>query len=47
MILNNESVIPSKIIKLLQSTTLNDINNLLNIIKKGNLYVNMIGKYVS
>jgi len=47
MILNNESVIPSKIIKLLQSTKLNDINNLLNIIKKGNLYVNMIGKYVS
>jgi len=46
MILNNEKVIPSNIIKLLKTTTLSDINNLLNIIRKGNLYVNMIGEYV-
>jgi predicted Zn-dependent peptidase len=46
MSINNESIIPNKIIKLLQNTTLADINNLLNIIKKGNLYVNMIGEYV-
>jgi len=46
MSINNESVIPNKITKLLQNTTLADINNLLNIIKKGNLYVNMIGEYV-
>lgn len=46
MILNNENVIPSKIIKILKETTLKDINNLLTIIKNGNLYVNMIGQYV-
>jgi predicted Zn-dependent peptidase len=46
MILNNENVMPSKIIKILKETTLKDINNLLSIIKNGNLYVNMIGQYV-
>jgi predicted Zn-dependent peptidase len=46
MMLNNENIIPSKIIKILNDTTLKDINNLLTIIKKSNLYVNMIGKYV-
>jgi predicted Zn-dependent peptidase len=44
--LNNEKVIPSKIMELLKSTTLNDINGLLSIIKKGDLHVNMIGSYV-
>jgi len=44
--LNNEKVVPSKIMDLLKLTTLNDINGLLNIIKKGDLYVNMIGSYV-
>jgi predicted Zn-dependent peptidase len=47
MMLNNESIVPSKIIKLLKATTLNDINNLLTIIKNGNLCVNMIGEYVA
>jgi predicted Zn-dependent peptidase len=46
MILNNENVIPSNIIKILKETTLKDINNLLTTIKNSNLYVNMIGKYV-
>jgi hypothetical protein len=46
MILNNENVMPSKIIKILKETTLKDVNNLLTIIKNGNLYVNMIGQYV-
>jgi predicted Zn-dependent peptidase len=46
MLLNNENVIPTKIIKILKDTTLKDINNLLTIIKNSNLYVNMIGKYV-
>lgn len=45
MILNDENITPTKIITLLKSTTLNDINNLLSIIKKSNLYVNMIGEY--
>jgi len=46
MVLNNENIMPSNIIKILKDTTLKDINNLLTIIKNGNLYVNMIGKYV-
>jgi hypothetical protein len=46
MVLNNENVIPSDIIKVLKETTLKDINNLLTTIKNSNLYVNMIGKYV-
>lgn len=46
MLLNNENVIPSKIINILKETTLKDINNLLSMIKNSNLYVNMIGKYV-
>ena len=46
MILNNENVIPSNIIKIIKETTLKDINNLLTTIKNSNLYVNMIGKYI-
>jgi predicted Zn-dependent peptidase len=46
MLLNNENVKPSKIINILQSTTLSNINKLLDIIKKGDLFVNMIGEYV-
>jgi len=46
MLLNNESTLPSKLIKILKSTNLSDINKLLNIIKNGDLYVNMIGEYV-
>jgi len=46
MLLNNELTLPSKILKILKSTTLSDINKLLDIIKKGDLYVNMIGEYI-
>ena len=46
MLLNNENMIPSQIIEVLKNTTLKDINNLLNIIKSGDMYVNMIGEYV-
>lgn len=46
MALNNELMSPVKIINILKNTTLADINNLLSIIKKGSLYVNMIGEYV-
>jgi predicted Zn-dependent peptidase len=46
MLLNNESTLPYKLIKILKSTTLSDINNLLNIIKEGDLFVNMDGKYI-
>ena len=45
MALNNEINNPTNIMKLLKNTTLNDINNLLSIIKKGDLFVNMTGKY--
>lgn len=47
MVLNNDKIIPSNIISLLEKTTLNDINNLLNKIKKGDLFVNMIGSFDS
>jgi predicted Zn-dependent peptidase len=46
MLLNNENIQPSKIVNLLKSTNLASINSLLNIIKKGDLFVNMIGEYV-
>jgi predicted Zn-dependent peptidase len=46
MILNNDKILPSNIISILEKTTLNDINKLIDIIKVGDLYVNMIGKYV-
>ena len=45
MMLNNDNVFPSKIMSILKKTTLKDINDLLNIIKKGELIVNMLGKY--
>ena len=47
MVLNNDKIIPSNIISLLEKTSLNDINNLLNKIKKGDLFVNMIGSFDS
>jgi len=46
MMLHNEKIMPSEIIGILKKTTLKDINNLLNIIKKGDLFVNMIGSYI-
>jgi predicted Zn-dependent peptidase len=46
MLLNNENIQPSKIVNLLKSTNLSSINSLLDIIKKGDLFVNMIGEYV-
>jgi len=45
MLLNKDTILPSEIIDKLKNTSLKDINNLLNIIKNGNLYVNMIGAY--
>jgi hypothetical protein len=45
MMLNNNSIFPNKIMDVLKKTTLKDINDLLNIIKKGQLYVNMIGSF--
>lgn len=46
MLLNNENIQPAKIINILKSTDLASINSLLNVIKKGDLFVNMIGEYV-
>jgi predicted Zn-dependent peptidase len=46
MLLNNENIQPSKIVNILKSTDLANINSLLDIIKKGDLFVNMIGEYV-
>jgi hypothetical protein len=45
MMLNNDNVLPSKIMTILKKTTLKDINELLNIIKNGELMVNMLGQY--
>ena len=45
MMLNNNTIFPNKIMDVLKKTTLKDINDLLNIIKKGQLYVNMIGSF--
>jgi len=45
MMLNNDNVLPSKIMNILKKTTLKDINELLNIIKNGELMVNMLGQY--
>lgn len=45
MILNNDKILPSNIISILEKTTLKDINKLIDIIKVGDLFVNMIGKY--
>lgn len=45
MMLNNNTIFPDKIMNVLKKTTLKDINYLLNIIKKGQLYVNMIGSF--
>jgi predicted Zn-dependent peptidase len=45
MILNNDTILPTQILSLLEKTILSDINNLLDKIKKGNLFVNMIGDY--
>jgi len=47
MALNNDKILPTDILSMLEKTTLNDINNLLNKIKKGNLFVNMIGSFDS
>ena len=47
MMLHNEKIMPSDIINVLKKTTLHDINKLLNIIKKGDLFVNMIGSYIN
>lgn len=46
MLLNNENIQPSKIVNILNNTNLSNINSLLDIIKKGDLFVNMIGEYV-
>jgi predicted Zn-dependent peptidase len=46
MLLNNENIQPSKIVNILNNTKLSNINNLLDIIKKGDLFVNMIGEYI-
>ena len=45
MMLNNDNILPGKIMDILKKTTLKDINDLLCIIKKGQLYVNMIGSF--
>ena len=45
MMLNNNTIFPNKIMDVLKKTTLKDINDLLSIIKKGQLYVNMIGSF--
>jgi predicted Zn-dependent peptidase len=45
MMLNNNNIFPNKIMDVLKKTTLKDINDLLKIIKKGQLYVNMIGSF--
>jgi hypothetical protein len=47
MLLNKDMIMPSKIINILKKTSLKDINNLLNIIKKGDIFVNMVGAYIS
>ena len=46
MLLNNENIKPSKIVGILKNTSLVNINHLLDIIKKGDLFVNMIGNYI-
>jgi predicted Zn-dependent peptidase len=45
MILNNDAITPSKIISTLEKTTLKDINDLMDVIRVGELFVNMIGAY--
>ncbi len=45
MMLNESNIYPSNILKILKNTSLADINNILDIIKKGDLFVNMIGKF--
>lgn len=45
MILNNDKILPSKIISILEKTTLKEINDLMNIIGVGDLFVYMIGDY--
>ena len=45
MMLNNNNIFPNKIMDVLKKTTLKDINDLLGVIKKGQLYVNMIGSF--
>jgi predicted Zn-dependent peptidase len=47
MMLNNDTILPGKIMDILKKTTLNDINDLLSIIKKGELFINMIGTFGS
>ena len=47
MMLHDEKIMPSQIINVLKKTTLKDINTLLNIIKKGDLFINMIGSYIN
>ena len=47
MILNEDKIMPNKIIQTLKKTSLQDINNLLTIIKKGDIFVNMVGSYIS
>jgi zinc protease len=45
MMLNEDKIMPSKIINILKKTTLKDINDLLHVIKKGDIFVNMMGNY--
>ena len=45
--LHDEKIMPSDIINVLQKTTLQDIHTLLHIIKKGDLFVNMVGSYIN
>jgi predicted Zn-dependent peptidase len=47
MMLNNDTILPQQIMDILKKTTIKDINNLLAIIKKGELFVNMIGTFGS
>ena len=47
MMLNNDTILPGKIMDILKKTTLKDINDLLGVIKKGDIFVNMIGLFGS
>jgi len=47
MMLNNNTIFPRELMNVLKKTTLKDINDLLNIIKNGQLFVNAIGSFNS
>jgi len=47
MMLNNNTIFPGEHMNVLKKTTLKDINDLLSIIKKGELFVNAIGSFDS